>query len=99
MRFKSIIKLELPCAISQVRNKKIIFRVDSNWGHSALAEICLHKILLLPNPFRLLCSLYRGGNMTQSAKIKYFTHIRSRFLLSGVILDLNMPALISNSLL
>lgn len=27
---------------SQVKNKKTIFRENPNWGHSALAETCLH---------------------------------------------------------
>lgn len=46
---------------SQVKNKKTIFREDPNWGHSALAETCLHYICFLPNPLRLLCNLQGVG--------------------------------------
>lgn len=58
---KSIIKLNYLMTFSQVKNKKTIFREDPNWGHSALAETCLHYICFLPNPLRLLCNLQGVG--------------------------------------
>lgn len=76
----------------------MMVRADPNWGHSALAKLVHIIFLSCPNHSRVLHSLYRGGNMTQSAKIKYFTHIRSRLLLRGPDFRPQYASTFSNSL-
>lgn len=52
-----------------------MFTADTNWGPSALAETCLHNFLSYPIHLGFYVAYTGGGNMTQSAKIKYFTQI------------------------